>query len=276
MGVPYAEVVGHPIKHSKSPLIHGFWLEKLGLAGDYRAVDVSPGAVEHYIARRRFDFWWRGCNVTAPLKEEAAANVPAPIGLCDHLGAVNVITRTPLGCVIGTNTDLAGIAEALAGARIEGADVLLMGAGGAARAALCVLARGAPQRITILNRSRERAEGLRGLAPGIEIDVRSDAGGAAAAAGLIVNATSLGSIGQPPMHRAVLDELSAGGAGKFVFDMVYAPLDTELLAAARAGGAGTADGLAMLVGQAAPAFELFFGARAPREHDAELRELLVA
>ena len=269
MVVPYAEVIGDPIAHSKSPLIHGFWLEKLGLEGEYRAARVSIRELPRYLEAKRTDRRWRGCNVTAPLKGEAAALVGVPPAICTFVGAVNCITRTPLGCLVGTNTDIAGIAEALKGVKIEGRDVLLIGAGGAARAALCHLAREGAGKITLAVRDSARAESLKHLSERIE--VASFEASAAASPSLVVNATPLGMAQAPAMPGALL---SVAGAAEVVLDMVYAPTETPLLAAARKAGARAIDGLSMLIGQAAPAFELFFGARPPEEHDEELRELL--
>ena len=130
MAIPYAEVIGDPIGHSKSPLIHKFWLEKLGLRAEYRATRVTPADLPRYLATKRNDVSWRGCNVTSPLKQTAAGMVGAPAGLCEFVGAVNCVTRTPFSCLVGTNTDLAGIAEALKGVPLEGRNAVLIGAGG--------------------------------------------------------------------------------------------------------------------------------------------------
>jgi shikimate dehydrogenase len=137
MGVPYAEVIGDPIAHSKSPLIHKFWLEKLGLEGDYRAERVQPGQLKADLDRRRADPFWRGCNVTAPLKTRAASLVSDPTGLSARIGAMNAVFRSPLGhCSLGANTDMIGIAAALGEAAAPGQRACVIGAGGAARAAL--------------------------------------------------------------------------------------------------------------------------------------------
>lgn len=277
MGVPYAEVIGDPIAHSKSPLIHRFWLEKLGIRGDYRATRVAAGDLAAFLESRRGDIWWRGCNVTAPLKESASALVGSPEDLCRFVGAVNCITRTPLACLFGTNTDIAGVAEALRDTRLEGATVCLIGSGGAARSVLCHL-RGKPvSALRMLARDASKAERLvRGFGIPVEILGFEEAARAMADASLVVNATPLGMTGRDAMGAAVTDALGGADRSATVFDTVYAPLETGLLRRARETGLRTVDGLAMLVGQAAPAFELFFGARAPREHDAELRTLLAA
>jgi shikimate dehydrogenase len=278
MGIPYAEVIGDPVSHSKSPLIHAFWLGKTGIEAAYRATQVKPRDLSHYLDGKRGDVHWRGCNVTAPLKGQAALSVGTPSGLCDFVGAVNCITRTPLGCLVGTNTDLAGIAEALAGAEIEGSEAVLIGAGGAARAALCHLIRHKAGLVTIVARDPAAARKLTMLIPP-DSTTKMDFAGLeqcrfpAARARTIINATPMGMEGQAAMHPELL---SAIGAHALVFDMVYHPARTALLVEAEFRGARTVDGFAMLIGQAAPAFELFFGSPAPREHDSELRELLKA
>jgi shikimate dehydrogenase len=277
MTLPYAEVIGDPVAHSKSPLIHGFWLKKLGIEGEYRATRVGAKELPAYLETKRRDPFWRGCNVTAPLKGEAVGLIGVPQGLCDFVGAVNCITRTPLSCMVGTNTDLAGIAEALAGVDLSGSKIVLLGAGGAARAALCYAIRRQIACVTVIARNPAKARGLGSIVPaGIEIkeEPLDRVGEAIGGASLIINATPLGMRDRAEMPSAVLEALAGISGETAVFDMVYEPLETDFLAAARAKGAKAIDGLTMLVGQAAPAFELFFGYPAPREHDEELRNLL--
>ena len=279
MGRPYAEVVGDPIGHSKSPAIHTFWLEALGLSGDYRTARVRAGGLGAYLKDRRRDPFWRGCNVTAPLKREAASLLGDPTGVCGWLGAVNCIFHSPLA-PLPANTDVAGVGEALRGVAVGGAKVCLIGSGGAARAALCWLAGQGAGEVTILSREEGKAEALARMVP-IEGATRLKPGNYAQAvearsgAALVVPATPMGMTGGPPVRpelAAALDE--SANAGTTFFDMVYAPVETELIRIARDRGASCVDGLSMLIGQAAPAFTLFFGARPPRERDSELRELL--
>jgi shikimate dehydrogenase len=280
MGISYAEVIGDPIGHSKSPLIHKFWLEKTGRAGDYRAVRVPAGGLPAYFERRRADPFWRGCSITAPLKREAAALVGDPTGICSWIGAVNCVFRGALG-LVPANSDVAGVDSALAAVRVEGGTVCLIGAGGAATAALCYLIGRRPGAITMLARDPDKARMLRDRVPPsaralIEVFPLSDAESAIASAALIVNATPMGMDGGPPIAPSLLDGLAAASAGATMFDMVYAPPETLLLRAARERGLACISGLDMLVGQAAPAFETFFGVPAPREHDSELLELLAS
>ncbi|WP_244858038.1 shikimate dehydrogenase [Sphingopyxis granuli] len=267
---PYAEVIGDPIAHSKSPLIHGFWLEALGIAGDYRRAHVRPDGLAAYIAERRADPDWRGCNVTIPHKIAVMDLVDDPGNIRGTIGAMNTVVRQPDGALIGTNTDAAGFYAPLAELDLEGAPVAVVGAGGAARAVLFALSRAKVGPVTILNRSPLKAMGL--LATfGLKGDVVAlDAPLPPAA--LLVNASSLGMTGQPPLAL----DLAPLPEGAIVYDLVYAPLRTGLLAAAEARGLDTVDGLDMLIGQAALAFELFFGRPPPEGRDDELRALLTA
>lgn len=270
MTTPYAEVIGDPIAHSKSPLIHRFWLGKLGIEADYCATHVTGDGISAFFAGRAADASWRGCNVTVPHKLAVLDHVADPGGVRAGIGAANTIFRGEDGTLAATNTDPAGFYAPLADADLAGREVAVVGAGGAARAVLFALARMGVGRVTVLNRTPLKgagllaAFGLKGQA--LALDARLPA------AALLVNASSLGMEGQPPLNL----DLSPLPADAIVYDIVYAPLVTPLLAAAEARGLETIDGLEMLVGQAAAAFELFFGQPAPREHDAELRERLLA
>lgn len=269
MTKPYAEVIGDPIAHSKSPLIHRFWLETLGIDADYRATHVTPDDLPRFIAERRDDPDWRGCNVTLPHKLAVMDLVDDPGDVRGTIGAMNTIVRGESG-LFGTNTDAAGFYAPIADLDLAGAPVVVIGAGGAARAALFALSKAGVGRVTILNRSPLKGAallarfGLKGDA--LALDARLPP------AALIVNSSALGMAGQPPLAI----DLSGQPADAVVYDVVYAPLETDLLAAATDLGLETVDGLDMLVGQAALAFELFFGRPAPRERDAELRALLTA
>lgn len=267
---PYAEVIGDPIAQSKSPLIHNFWLDALGLAGDYRRAHIKADALAAFIDQRRTDPDWRGCNVTIPHKVAVMDLVDDPGNIRGTIGAMNTIVRQRDGSVIGTNTDAAGFYAPLAEIDLSGAPVIVVGAGGAARAVLFALARAGVGHVTILNRSPLKAMGLlatfglRGEVLGLEAQLPP--------AALLVNSSSLGMTGQPPLDL----DLSALPDDAIVYDLVYAPLQTGLLKAAAARGLDTVDGLDMLIGQAALAFELFFGAAPPEGRDEELRALLTA
>jgi shikimate dehydrogenase len=272
---PYAEVIGDPIAHSKSPLIHNFWLGKLGIDAEYRACHVRPGELADYFVRRREDSAWRGCNVTLPHKERVAAFLDMPDPRIGAIGAANTVFRLAGGGLGGTNTDVDGVREAIA-AIPDGRSVVI-GAGGAARAAFALFAGDSRASVTVIARNAEKARHAAADC-GLSVDVAAfaPASGAFAGARLVINATQLGMTGEQPMPDGILDQLAETAPDALVFDMVYAPLATALLQRARVTGRRTAVGLQMLIGQAATAFERFFGARPPRGCDAELRELLTS
>jgi shikimate dehydrogenase len=267
----YAEVIGDPIAHSRSPMIHGFWLEKCGIEADYRACHVTATGLPAYLAARRQDTDWRGCNVTIPHKLAALALADRVDPVAARIGASNCLLPQGDGTLLATNTDAAGFLEPLHGRRFATACVI--GAGGAARAVLSALADRGLGWISLRNRSVDKAAAL--LA---EFAVAGEALALDAAgepADLLVNTSSLG-MGQAELPTALLDIPSLVREGGTVYDIVYAPLETRLLAAAGAQGRVCIDGLAMLIGQAAVAFEHFFGVAAPRRHDDELRARLTA
>lgn len=268
--LPYAEVIGDPIAHSKSPIIHKFWLEKLGIAADYRMFHVKPEELADYIASRRDDPDWQGCNVTIPHKLAVMDHVSDPGGVRASIGAMNTVARAENGELFGTNTDAGGFFAPIADVPLAGQDVIVIGAGGAAQAVLFALSRIDVGSVTIINRNVLKASallarfGLKGQALGH--------GSALPPARLLVNASALGMTGQDEL---VVD-LSGLPDDAIVYDLVYVPLKTKLLAAAKARNLDTIDGLSMLIGQAAVAFEIFFGQAPPLDHDEELRKLLLA
>ena len=276
--LPYAEVIGDPIYQSKSPLIHGFWLRKLGLKAEYRATRVRADGLAVYLEKRRADPDWRGCNVTIPHKQDIVRYIDFPLPTARRVGAVNCVYRSRNG-LSGENSDIDGVREALdmPVAERDPGITCLIGAGGAARAALHVLDNAGTHDIRILVRRPERAEAL--LAEfGISARIHrfADAETAFANADTIINASPLGMAGQQRMPVAMLEALAFCHPAALVFDMVYLPLETDLLMTARRLGRRPVDGLTMLIGQAELAFNLFFHAQAPREHDVELRALLTA
>lgn len=265
----YAEVIGDPIAHSKSPVIHGFWLNALGIDADYRATHVTAEGLGDYFAARRADSDWLGCNITVPHKQAALDFIEDRGDVRSSIGAINTVFRTD-GAVVGTNTDAAGFYAPISGMELAGQPVVVIGAGGAARAILFALARIGVGRVTLLNRNPLKGAallasfGLKGDAFKLDTPVPP--------ATLLVNATSLGMTGQPPLDL----DLSALSNDAVVYDIVYAPLETGLLKAARERDLDTVDGLEMLIGQAAVAFELFFGQPPPGDRDDELRVLLTS
>jgi shikimate dehydrogenase len=265
---PHAEVIGDPISHSKSPLIHRFWLEKLGIDADYRAVHVTPEGLADYFATRREDPAWRGCNVTIPHKQAALDHVVDKGGIRETIGAINTVFRDGDGQLVGTNTDAGGFAAPIADLDLTGAPVVVIGSGGAARAILFALARLGAGPVTLLARNALKGAALLSHF-GLKGNVKPlDA--ALPPAALLVNASPLGMTGQPPLDI----DLSPLPDDAVVYDIVYAPLETPLLREADARGLETVDGLDMLVGQAALAFEIFFDAAPPRDADDALRDLL--
>ena len=288
-GRPYAEVIGDPLAHSKSPLIHNFWLEKLGIDAEYRACHVRAEELEEYFRRRRGDAAWRGCNVTMPHKGAVVSLMDLVSPLARRLSAVNTVVCDDRGLLQGTNTDVAGVAEPLRSHPMEEYDnhvatyVQIIGAGGAARAAALGAAEAGYGDFDVFNRSVDKADALAGMigAPfgkGQPLEalgpIRNPGDGPEDQrySHVVVNATSMGMNGSDPVPIDLRDYYP----DTIVFDMVYAPLETPLLRQARELGMRTIDGLEMLVAQAAAAFELFFGQPAPREYDAELRALLTA
>ncbi|WP_174292117.1 shikimate dehydrogenase family protein [Sphingomonas bacterium] len=266
----YAEVIGDPIAQSKSPLLHGFWLDALGIDAEYRRVQVTTAELPAYFASRRADPGWLGCNITKPLKIAALDEVEDRGDVRGSIGAINTAFRGEDGAVIGTNTDAAGFYAPVADLDLAGTPVTVVGSGGAARAVLFALARIGAGPVTLLVRNPLKGAGLL-AAFGLKGQALPLTAGTPPAA-LLVNASTLGMTGEPPLDL----DLSPLAEEAVVYDLVYAPLETGLLAAARARGLDTVDGLEMLVGQAAVAFELFFGQAPPRERDDELRDLLTS
>lgn len=268
---PYAEVIGDPISHSKSPLIHNFWLRELGIDAEYRAMRVRPEGLSDYLSVRTTDAQWRGCNVTIPHKCAVLDHVDDPGGIGAQMGAANTLFRTADGSIICTNTDVGGFWLPLDHVDLGGAHVVVIGAGGAARAILSALARAGIGEVTIIARNALKALPLL-TAFGLKGQVQSFGDALPRDAALLVNSSPLGMTGQPPLAFD-LDRLPADA---IVYDIVYAPVETALLAAARHRGLATIDGLVMLIGQAALAFELFFGVMPPENVDAALRARLRA
>ncbi|MDQ0511166.1 shikimate dehydrogenase [Ancylobacter amanitiformis] len=268
-----AAVIGHPIAHSRSPLIHGYWLEKHGIDGSYGLRDVPPDAIEGFLA----DFKASGLvggNVTVPHKEAAFRATRELDPVAAALGAVNTLWLAD-GVLHGANTDVHGFLANLDAAEPEWAralgEAVVLGAGGAARAVVHGLVTRGIDRVVVANRTLARAEALRTqFGPRVfAIDWR-DLAGRLNGCRLLVNTTSLGMKGQPALDI----DLSALSPDALVTDIVYVPLETPLLKAAKARGLATVDGLGMLLHQAVPGFERWFGVRP--DVTAELRARLVA
>ena len=211
-----------------------------------------------------------GLNVTIPFKEQALALADSADAAATKAGAANLLLLGEDGTIAARNTDGLGLLIALGeqGFQPQGAKVAVIGAGGAARGAVDALLRAGVAEIQVLNRSLERAQALAELDS--RITALRDPAAALRDANAVINATSLGMDGQPPLHLA----LDAAPLSAVVMDMVYRPLETPLLKAARERGHPTADGLAMLIGQAVPSFEALFGKSPPTT--VKLRELCLA
>jgi len=275
MSKPYAEVIGDPIAQSKSPVIHGFWLDRLGIDAEYHRAHVLSVDLPAYLEQRRADPAWRGCNVTMPHKQAIIPLLDRLDPIAARIGAVNTVVRNADGALIGRNTDAPGFIEPLLPA-LSGENppkrALVLGAGGAARAIVVALA-DAGLAITLAARDPAKARALLDeLGVGHQAASLADFDRPGAQAyDLVVNASPLGMVGNPPLA------FDLSHANAIVYDIVTAPLITPLLTAARAQGLRGIDGLTMLIGQGAVAFEHFFGASPPRaDGDAELRALLTA
>ncbi|MDJ0978480.1 MAG: shikimate dehydrogenase [Erythrobacter sp.] len=284
MTCPYAQVIGDPIAQSKSPAIHGFWLEKLGIEADYTAECVAARELAAYCDRVSDDPHWRGCNVTMPHKQAVMAHLASVDDAAKRIGAVNTIYPAFDRRLVGANTDAAGFLEPLRGKLSEKhlfRMARILGTGGAARAIVTALY-DEGFTLVLAGRNPDKARALLDeLAPvgehhavhldhfAVPTDFAFD--NREGCLDLVVNASPLGMRGQP----ALAFDWTHAPPGAIAYDIVTDPVDTAFLQAARLAGYDTIDGLSMLIGQAAAAFEIFFGAKAPREHDAELRERLM-
>lgn len=262
MKSPYAEVIGDPVAHSRSPQIHRFWLDALGRGGDYRATRVTRAELSAFIAGRRADPDWRGCNVTMPLKLDALLLADQRSDRASAAGAANLLFVRD-GDLLAANTDIGAVARLLEPLIAATEQITLLGNGGAARAVLVALRLLDFGNVRLQARDMSEARKLAvefgtGLAPAPFDSPIASAG--------LVNATPLGMTDHPPFTL----DLSAMPAGGWVMDMVTDPDPTALVEDARARGLKTIDGLSLLVEQAASAFELLFGAKPPRDRDGEL------
>jgi shikimate dehydrogenase len=257
-----AGVIGHPVGHSLSPAIHGAWIAAAGLDASYEAVLAPEHAFREMIAQLR-QRGFAGVNVTLPFKEQALGLADRATERAQMAGAANVLVFHK-DAVVADNTDgeglIAAFAEQAPAFAAREAAVTILGAGGAARGAAAAMLSAGAAEIRLVNRTAAKAEDLAhelgGQVSVFSWDEVADALGDATA---LVNATSLGLAGKHPL---VID-LGPLPAGAPVMDMVYQPLETPLLAQARAQGRPVVDGLAMLIGQARPSFAAFFGRPPP-------------
>lgn len=254
-----AGVMGWPVAQSRSPRLHGYWLRKYGIDGAYIPLPVRP---EQFTAALRAlpVLGFAGVNVTVPHKEAALSAVDRSDSAARRIGAVNTIVAAPDGTLDGRNSDGFGFMENLragvAGWSPKAGPAVILGAGGSARAVAVALLDGGAPEIRIVNRTVERAERLSADIGGpFRVYGWAERASALFDAALLVNATTLGMTGQPPLEL-VLDRLPTTAV---VNDIVYSPLETVLLAAARARGNPVVDGVGMLLHQARPGFAAWFG-----------------
>lgn len=268
-----AFVVGHPIHHSRSPMIHTHWLRGFGIAGEYRAIDVAPEQFETFFSDLRTSKKFRGGNVTIPHKEVACKLADRPDELAQELGAANTLWVTD-GLVHATNTDGYGFVANLdqrAPGWSKADKAVILGAGGASRAVIQAVRDRKIGEIHVVNRTVERA---RELADRFGSRVHAHEMGALrevmSGAGLFINTTSLGMDGQ----ESIAIDFAGMQDDAIVTDIVYVPLKTPMLKEAERQGKTTVDGLGMLLNQAVPGFEKWFGKRPAV--DEQLRQLVIS
>ncbi len=259
-----AGIMGWPVAHSRSPLLHGFWLDESGIDGAYLPLPVHPQDIERAL-RALPVLGFRGCNLTIPHKRAALAIADRVDPVARRIGAANTIVVASDGSLEASNTDAYGFRENLRDYvpdwNAGSGPAVVLGAGGSARAVVAALGDAGVREIRIVNRTPSRAVALAGdlSTETMRITVHSweQANRVLAGAGLLVNTTSLGMTGEPPLDL----DLSALPVASPVVDIVYVPLETGLLAAARRRGHAVVDGLGMLLHQGRPGFEAWFGAQ---------------
>jgi len=271
-----AGIMGWPASHSRSPLLHGFWLDETGTDGAYVPLPVRPEHIAQAL-RALPVLGFRGCNLTIPHKQTALSVVDRVEPSARRIGAVNTIIVAPDGTLEARNTDVFGFRENLRETvpdwQPTAGPAVILGAGGSARAVVAALTDAGVAEIRIVNRTLSRAEmvarDLSTSATRITVHPWSEVSGVQRHAGLLVNTTSLGMTGEPPLALDLLLPPSAP-----VVDIVYVPLETDLLAIAGRRGHPVVDGLGMLLHQGRPGFEAWFGA--PVQATPELRAAIVA
>lgn len=266
-------VIGWPITHSRSPLIHGYWLSALGIDGSYEKIAVRPEAAPAFLAGLAAN-GYAGCNVTVPLKEIAFAAAAEKDASALAVGAANTLWLED-GRLCAANTDTYGFMTHLATTvpdwKRRDKPVLVLGAGGAARAIVYGFLDAGVGEVRIANRTRARADEVAShFGSRCHVVDWQSRSRAARECGVIVNTTTIGMKGEGSLDL----DLAAVADDAVVADIVYVPLETELLASARRRGLRTLDGLGMLLHQAVPGFERWFGRRPEVTRD--LRDLIVA
>ncbi|WP_169566611.1 shikimate dehydrogenase [Sneathiella limimaris] len=261
-----AGLLGYPVSHSSSPRLHGFWIQKYGLDASYEAHEVQPDELMSQIADLKSHIEqtgneFRGCNLTLPLKETIIPYIDQLEQAASEIGAVNTLVISENGELQGKNTDWIGFRDSLGDHlnldRFVNGTALVLGAGGAARAILYALKSMGFSKIFLTNRTQARAQHLANEMKNIPIEVVpwDEKEQMLSKTDLLVNTTSLGMKGQPPLILDLTDLKKTA----VVTDIVYAPLETELLKQARLKGHSVVDGLGMLLHQAKAGFEAWFG-----------------
>lgn len=270
MTQPRAFVMGHPVAHSRSPMMHGYWLERYTIAGSYERIDIPPEKLGEFFQTYR-ETGWIGGNVTVPHKTAVIAYLDRTDDAAKAMGAVNTIWWDDRA-LVGGNTDSIGfmgnIDELVPGWDKNSRRALVLGAGGASRAAIYGL-RGRGLDVSVCNRTLAKAEALAAhFGKGVSAHGLDDMEALMADCDLLVNTTSLGMVGQPGLEI----DLSPLKPDAIVYDVIYVPLETAIIKAARARGHRTVDGLGMLLHQGVEGFSRWFGLRP--EVTPELRKLL--
>ena len=256
-----AGVIGWPVAQSRSPVLHGHWLSQYGIRGAYLPLPVQPERLQDAVRGLRA-LGFSGCNVTIPHKLAMLKLVDKVDPVAARIGAVNTVVVQDDGTLSGFNTDaygfLANLRDARTGWNSSAGPIVVLGAGGAARAVVVALLDDGAQQIRLLNRTTERAQQLARIdSSRVNVEDWDRRAAVLDGAALLVNSTSQGMVGYPPLDVS-LDALPKTAS---VCDIVYNPLETPLLAAARRRGNTAIDGLGMLLHQAVPAFEAFYGVR---------------
>jgi shikimate dehydrogenase len=254
-----AGVMGWPVMHSRSPILHNHLFERSGLSGTYVPLAIEPAGLDAAL-RSLAPLGFSGCNVTIPHKERALGIVDTVDPVARRIGAISCVIVRPDGSLAGTNNDAFGfvhnVLQRQPGWRADEGPLAVIGAGGGARAVVYSLADRGAREIRVINRTVARAEALaREFGPPVTAVAWEERHRALEGAAMLVNTTSQGMVGQPPLDLA-LDTLPQSA---LVCDIVYVPVDTPLLAAARRRGNRTVDGLGMLLHQARPAWHAWFG-----------------
>ena len=269
-----AGLIGHPVAQSKSPIIQNYWLTQQGVTGSYEAVDVTPPELADFVERFLRTGFWRGANVTIPHKQSIIPLLDRLTPVAQAIGAVNTLWKEN-GELVGDNTDAQGFLAQLddslgASTEYKIKSATLLGAGGAARALVYALLDRGVEHVLICNRNQDRAERLAGhFGKALVVKPWSQRSALLADQDLLVNATSLGMINQAALEI----DLTALPAHARVYDLVYNPLETALLRAAKNRGLVPIDGLGMLLHQAAPGFTRWFGSKPAIDN--ELRRTVI-